>query len=210
MAVLCTIGLAIVASVFLIPSADYYGRDMTTYRLTSVPRQIGDPAVEAKTIAQSFNMKPYVEENFCDSYYEFEFAGYKSWAEFASHCCCTRHNDVDIRDPEMQVEMWRCDNGKRRQRYRVLNITVFAGSNNAVQVSGLDIRGFCSSEFAANVRLDDAKNCVGVKYVLPSFVNGTTANSTIQPPKLWNYPWPDHQRAYLPLWHTEFARYYLW
>lgn len=169
-AVLCTIGLAIVASVFLIPSASYYGRDVSVYKWPAGNQLPNATSSDTSAITSTFNMQPFVEGPFaCQAYYTFEFAGYSSWKEFTTHCCCTKQRDVDIRDPEMLVEMWRCNNGLRKQRYRVLNMTVIRGT--AVQANGLDIREFCSSDFAPGASLQfDISSCSDIKYVRNSMV----------------------------------------
>lgn len=215
MAVLCTIGLAIVASVFLIRSTDYYtGRALPSYKLDRPIIDVSNPQIasaEANTIINDFDLKPFIEQSLiggCNAYYEFEFAGYQSWADFTSQCCCTKHNDIDVRDPESLVEMWRCNNGRKKQRYRALNITAIPGSSQPILVSGLDIRGFCASDFEPGISLQFSVNDCARKYVVPS--NTRPWNITIRNPNFWNGTWTQQERQYLTLFHVQFAQLFLW
>jgi predicted permease len=88
--------------------------------------------------------RPLRDIQSCDFSRRFNFAGYASWQEFTSNCCCT---EAPSYDSYQSVEVWHCRNGRYKERVRAET-----GRGN-----GFALRGMCSPFFASGV---GAPRCV--------------------------------------------------
>lgn len=79
-----------------------------------------------------------------------QLAGYESWEEFTSNCCCKEATHYPTDD--YRGELWQCKNGKMKERIRV-----YKDSDK----NGLEIRSFCSRDFNDGFELKCASITTG-------------------------------------------------
>lgn len=80
-----------------------------------------------------------------DSYSkDYQLAGYESWSDFTSHCCCVASANMTADYPyyALDVENWICDNGITKERVRR---DLYTGS----EVSGYMVRSLCGMTFSS-------------------------------------------------------------
>lgn len=123
----------------------------------------------------AFQRFPY---NYCPVAFDYHFAGYDTWNEFADNCCCSRDHEYEkdikisgfygmqdtlVADDNLIVENWRCKNGfvKRHLRQVHFNLTQtdpipsefrFKANNTIFKdyvLNGFQMRGLCSKQFNA-------------------------------------------------------------
>lgn len=82
----------------------------------------------------------------CSDRATLQFAGYSSWEEFTSSCCCSKssfYKSSIYSNKFVNVEFWHCLNGERKERIR--EERVFDELLN-----GYSFRGFCEKNFTAS------------------------------------------------------------
>lgn len=221
MAVCCVIGLSIVGSSYLVRTYPYTpGREgMMRYtipapimnNLKALNLSSNDDWKRAQSQLHNEVLVPPTFVDDCRAMFDFELVGYDSWQSFTDSCCCSQHVASDL--PETyQVELWRCKNGRQKQRYRTINVTrILAEKDYPVTFSGVDIRAFCSKDFAPMIHM----NFTIPEYCQsrPQFVGPTiNAAAPISDPE-----YPIHKELYFPfdkqvlaLMQQDFVAKYLW
>jgi len=119
-------------------SADYVINDFTLTTMSNYFILVGIlafMALAAATVGILFsNTNSAVVTNH-GNMQAYEFAGYSSWSDFTSHCCCIQQPNSD----ETQ-ETWKCVNGDFKLRTRI-----------DAAADGREVRKYCSPLFNANV-----------------------------------------------------------
>lgn len=79
-----------------------------------------------------------------------ELAGYASWNDFRTNCCCTQNTNPAQGGSYRLIEKWMCMNGKIKERVREIE------TSSGVFVDGFSVRSYCSVDFASDCTLNVA------------------------------------------------------
>lgn len=126
-------------------------------------------------LSWSYNSDFVSASEFTASTMYMELAGYGSWSEFTSNCCCVAATHLTPQNPFFAVdaEDWLCANGRVKERIRRRAVTtavskgygdqlrrlLSAPSHAVMTQDGYDARSLCGMTFAAGCHLDvDATN----------------------------------------------------